>query len=461
MRSIHLAPLAACLFALSACDDDPARPVPLGEPDRAPAPADEPPSDEAALQGQFADAAASHCGAGGCLLAGVERRPLADGVVEYRAQIRVGEGLHDVIGLHRVTREAAPFRPAPAEKAVFAVHGDGWGFTPVFLAGGDAGPSAALELARRGVDVWGIDRRWVGVPGDVADTSFMGAWNFTTHLGDLRLSLALARTLRALGGSPGGPLALLGFSRGAALAYAYAGQESQLAPSKRHVGALVPVDYAFKFGPQDAALAQAACLRHQLAQAAFDAGQYAEDFGIQAVLGGLALAAPDAPSGEPGLTNRQLSLFIGSSLHLILGEASFTPFYHLVGGTFDAEGSPSGLGFSDEAAFFNLQLGASPLQSIGDSLDGDGIACGAVDSPHDDHLGDITLPVLYVGAAGGFSDPGLYTVGLLGGADKTSLVVRQKAPGDEALDYGHQDLWLGRDAPALVWGPIGDWLLAH
>jgi hypothetical protein len=42
--------------------------------------------------------------------------------------------------------------------------------------------SLAAYLAEQGVDVWGIDLRWVGVPQEVTVFTFMAGWNMGTAL---------------------------------------------------------------------------------------------------------------------------------------------------------------------------------------------------------------------------------------------------------------------------------------
>ena len=118
------------------------------------------------------------------------------------------------------------------------------------------------------------------------------------------------------------------------------------------------------------------------------------------------------------------------------------------------------LRFTDEALAADWFAAAPPWQAMAELADGDAMWCG--DEPSlADHLEDVTVPVLYVGAAGGFGDDGLYTTAQLGSTDVTTRVVRTREPGDEVEDIGHGDLVLGRDAPTQVWGPVADWLRAR
>ena len=100
------------------------------------------------------------------------------------------------------------------------------------------------------------------------------------------------------------------------------------------------------------------------------------------------------------------------------------------------------------------------FQSLGDTIDGEALWCGD-DTPYDDHLEEITIPVFYVGAAGGFGKYGVYTTTLLGSYDKDdvdTLIVELYPPGAAALDYGHFDLLFADNAESLVWKPIYKWI---
>ena len=73
----------------------------------------------------------------------------------------------------------------------------------------------------------------------------------------------------------------------------------------------------------------------------------------------------------------------------------------------------------------------------------------------------MTVPVLYVGGAGGTGRYGLHTLSLLGSRDVSSLVVQRFPDEARGLDYGHVDLFIADDAEATVWAPILDWLERH
>jgi hypothetical protein len=422
----------------------------------------------AAREELLAAATASACAASNtrCLASNLQRTPLRDDIVEYSLELKVGPGEFDRIGLHRVTRERAPWRPVASGTAVFLVHGDAWSFNPIFVGGAPKAPvareeAAALYFVERGIDVWGIDRRWVQSPADTEDFSFMQSWTIGEQVNDIGVGLGVARALRTFTGSGAGRLHLLGFSRGAALSYAYANAETQVPPALRHVKGLVPVDYAYKYDPADpAGLAANACDTHEFFLGFFNDGFAGYSNSFFADLGALAESDPAGESPlEAGISNSDYTIRTFTAEAPSVGPGSFSPFFHVVGSTH--EGTDYQLLHSDEDTFFDFLQGAVPVESFREEVESAAIACAAVDTPYDDHLGAINLPVFYVGAAGGFGDTGLYTLGLLGGGDKTSLMVRQRPAGEEIFDYGHQELFIGRDARELAWTPIADWLLSH
>jgi hypothetical protein len=160
-----------------------------------------------------------------------------------------------------------------------------------------------------------------------------------------------------------------------------------------------------------------------------------------------------------GLTNRQAGLLTGSATYLLQNPPIF-PVYHWTGGQF-ALGLPTGLSWTRERFFFDALVQASPYQSIGEQVDTLAMWCGAPNVPYDDYLHEVKVPVLYVGAAGGFGDYGLHSLGKLGSTDVKQLVVKRLPDAARALDYGHSDLWMADDAAATVWTPVLDWLRSH
>ena len=384
----------------------------------------------------------------------VERRALTANVAEYSFKVRVGSGPYDEIGLHRVVKEVAPNVPIRASKAVFLTHGDVWGFRAAFLTGSQTLP---VFLAENGVDVWGIDLRWTLIPGSVTDFSFMQGWDLQQDARDLGVGLGVARFTRAITGSGFDKIVLLGWSRGGQISYAYMNNESQLPPGLRQVKGFIPVDIFFKTDVP--ALRQAACDR--LAASRSTAPVQDITGTLFQALGALAAADPNGASPIPlftGLTNSQAALFAGALTFQIFQPV---PFYHFVGGTFDANNLPTGLLYTDPARFFAFEAGASSFEPSKLLQDGDEVVCDQSDVAFDDHLEDITVPVLYVGAGGGFGEFGVYSTTLLGSTDVTTLVVNKVPAAQRIIDFGHADLFLANDAQTLVWQPVLSWLQAH
>ncbi len=403
-----------------------------------------------------------------CSLGSPERRQVFEDIFEYSFRVRVGPGDHGFITLHRVVREESAGVPVRTPRSVFLVHGDAWGFRGAFLASAASTAvsrehSLAVFLAKRGVDVWGIDQRWVHVPQGTTDFSFMKNWNLGLHARDVGIGLGLARAMRAYFSNEVGRMVLLGWSRGASISYAYLNAETRLPPEKRHVSGFIPVDMAYTFAPGDVAERQAACQSHALfaqlqADGLYEGGQVGL---LLQGLGALASSSPDA--GSPifsGLTNRQAGLLPGAATWL-LQKPPIIPGYHWAGGQVSAAGAPTALSWTRERFFFEGLEQSSPFQSIGEQVETFAMWCGAPDVPYDDHLSEVRVPVLYVGAAGGVGRYGFHSLTQLGSTDVTRYVVQRLPDSDRAFDYGHADLWLADDAPTRVWAPILDWMQRH
>jgi pimeloyl-ACP methyl ester carboxylesterase len=389
--------------------------------------------------------------------AGAERRVLSGDIAEYTFTLKVGSGPYDTIGMHRIVRETAPGVPAHTARGVLLAHGGIWDFRAAFL--GRAHPLPVF-LAEHGVDVWGIDYRWTRVPAG-ADTSIMHHWGLAQDASDVGVALNIARHIRARTGSGFDRMFLLGWSLGGWVGYAYLNEESQLPPGQRNVKGYIPVEIYLKTNVP--ALKAAACQRQQNFAADLAAGNDANAVGgLLALIGTLAATDPNGASFlDPNLTNRQTGLLVGMATFVLQGGLEPVPFYHFTGGVFDQFGSPAGLTYSNEADLFALEQFASPYQPNRIYVDGEAATCEATDVPFDDHLADITVPVLYIGAGGGFGDYGLYTTTLLGSTDVNSLIVQKLAPELRVFDYGHADLFLANDAQHEVWEPLLDWLNAH
>ncbi|MDM7914460.1 MAG: hypothetical protein ACE15D_02615 [Candidatus Eisenbacteria bacterium] len=82
-------------------------------------------------------------------------------------------------------------------------------------------------------------------------------------------------------------------------------------------------------------------------------------------------------------------------------------------------------------------------------------------SPWDDHLADITTPILYVEAVGGGGPYGKHTLDLISSTDVTILSFGFHPPEEILLEFAHIDLFLARDNASFVWTPVCDWVLDH
>lgn len=84
----------------------------------------------------------------------------------------------------------------------------------------------------------------------------------------------------------------------------------------------------------------------------------------------------------------------------------------------------------------------------------------AAETPFDDHLAQIQVPVPNVAAAGGMGELSIYGTTLLGSSDVSHLIVRINAA-SPVEEFGHIDLYMANKAPILVWEPILKWIRSH
>ena len=404
---------------------------------------------------------------GDCAVSAFTRREIVPGIAEYGFRLATGSGAFDSIGIHRVVQETAPYEFAPTGPPLLMTHGDVWGFDAAFLANVDS-PAAPDDralpvfLAQNGVDVWGIDLGWTFVPASTTDFSFFAGWGMERDARDVGLALALVRDVRTRTGEGHGRVHLLGWSRGGHIGYAYLNAETQVPPGLRNAAGFIPVDIFLKTDVE--ALRQSACVRAAAGQALIDGGTYQSAIGALVItVGQLAKAAPDDPSPVfPGLTNREAALLLGAATFAIFPpDQQIVPVYHFTAGTFDEFGVPTGLLYTDEALWFDFLIGASPFQPEQEVLDGDLVLCDETDVAFDDHLGEISVPVLYVGAGGGFGEFGVYTTTLLGSTDVQIHVVDLEPPAARLFDFGHGDLFTAVNAEAQSWQAILSWLQTH
>ncbi len=377
---------------------------------------------------------------------------LADGIAHYTFILKLGDGEHDKIGLHRIVRESGDGQPETSGTALLHLHGDGNQFATVMLPGVDApgtpdDAGLSVYLARNGVDVWGIDQAWALVPAAVTDHSFMEDWGLDRQIRDSRIAAAIARILRFRTGSGLGKLFLSGHSSGATTGYALLNQEALLTPNLRHVKGFVPMD--FPAGSNDETFIAGMLQRYEDVTALIESGTYAAAFPFQ-LIGNLATSDSNGDSPViPGFTNRQAAIFI------FAGRAN--PLSHFLAGTWDGP-VPTGFQYVDTDQGLAIYFKTVPYQAARYQQDNALWLSEIEDAPWDDHFGDIEVPILSVDPAGGYGSLSEYGTSLLGSSDITHLDIQLQADGEEALDYGHIDIFLANNAEELVWRPILDWM---
>ena len=389
------------------------------------------------------------------------RAVLPDNISHYTFDIGVGPGQFDMIRLHRLVKEPIPGHPVQTVSGVFLLPGSPNYFEAVFMTPlisqtVPSDHSIAVFLAKNDIDVWGMDYRWALVPAETTDLSFMKDWGIAQDAQDTELALSIARYMRDWSGQDYSKLHLLGFSWGGMVGYSLASQETQRPDSLRNLKGLIALDVGVKL-EQEADRASS-CDALATDQAALDSGVYSDDSGLfLKQLSDLALSAPKDPSDNiPGMTNYQAALFFGTSTELLTGQ-----FWHFIGGYLDENGTPSDLRYSKAQVWLDLLQKIPPHFPTRGDVDGDLMFCGKADTPFTEHLGQIAIPILHVGAAGGFGKAGFYASTFTKSKDVQTVLVQRLTDDQRQEDFGHADTLLADDAETLVWKPILDWIVAH
>src|SRR5271167_503248 len=325
-----------------------------------------------------------------------DRTVLGDDIVHYRYDVVVGPGKFDVIRLHRVVRERHPYQPIRTLDGVLSLAGSPNYFEAMFLEPliSQVVPwdrALAVYLAQNDIDVWGMDYGWALVPAGTTDFSFMKGWGQQKDSQHTEIALSLARLLRGMTGQGFGQLNLLGFSYGGLIGYTIAGEETQQRHDLRNVKGLIIFDVGMKLKEQE--YRDTYCSFAAADQANLDVGVYNDDTGLfLKLLSDMALSAPNDPSDIiPGITNYQAALLFGANPALLNGQ-----FWHFVGGFLDENGIPSGLRFTENRLWLDLLQNIPPHLPMQTNFDGDATFCGKIDMPFDDHLRQISLPILLV-----------------------------------------------------------------
>jgi len=407
------------------------------------------------------DAAARTYGLSG---GSITREHISGDVYHHGFEVRVGDGPNATLAIHRVVRERAPWRPRRTTGAIMLLHGDFATFATNFApALGDPPSSAtgvATWLAERGIDVWGLDRRWTQAPETGADLSDFEDMGIDQELDDVGTALAFARAIRLVTDSSVDQMILSGFSRGGQLAYFYASDEARRPSWQRHLKGLAILDVYASLAPADEDLRQFFCVTAADEYALLADGWVDVPNSLQIEIGRLALDAPGDPSPIPffeGLTNREAMLSLVGQTYFFFPAS---PVYHLNAPVLDG-GVPTGLRESSEDVVSSWLAGSAPHQSMRESADTDALVCGDPPLPADVPLSRIRVPLLLIGAAGGYGDHALHSTTQVSSTDVTTLVVRRLPVEREAEDFGHADLLFSPDAPALAWQPLLSWLRRH
>ncbi|WP_394835937.1 hypothetical protein LVJ94_03385 [Pendulispora rubella] len=392
------------------------------------------------------------------------RNHITGDVYHYGFSVRVGDAPNAKLWLHRVVREAGPWRPRPSAHAVMLMHGDFATFTTNFAPALGVPPSPntglATYLAEHGIDVWGLDRRWARIPAEETRLQDLKDMGVAQELDDVGRALAVVRAVRAATGSGAGRIALGGFSRGGQLTYAYASLEAARPEWERHVKGIVSLDEYAEIAPEDEPLRKNACISRDYEQQALADGVFDSTNEFIIAVGTLAMTAPNDRSPyfpNRFVTNEQAFLDFSAKTYLLY---QATPVYHLLAGVIEND-HVTGLRETLEDTAKRWYAGAPLHQSMREAAEADGLWCNegplAVDAP----LSRIRVPLLYLGAAGGIGDHGLYTTTRVSSTDVTTRVVRRLPVEREAEDFGHSDMLFGNDAASLVWQPLVAWLRSH
>lgn len=391
----------------------------------------------------------------------VARRQVIGDIYESVYSVRTGNGTYDRIQVHRVVKESGG-EPIATRKAIMLVHGDAWGFAPAFLPAGSGSNSLPAYLAGQGADVWGVDLAWTLVPAAVTDFEFMRQWGMQHDIDDISTAIDTAQKIR----KDRTPFAVLGWSRGAWLVYGLLNQETQLPCARRNVKGAISFDGGFKF--TDANSRAFACGGAAFLDSELAAGRFAQDNTIWRVTAELAASDPNGPSATLppflNLTNAQSLLFVGAALFNLTGP-SFSPQYHFAAGVFpnnDLTQAPTGFAYSSVnrfASFAGAVSAYEPTRMLQESFQ---VACHTgLTGPFDRHLGSVQVPVLAVGARGGFDASAFETLAFLGSRDVERLYIALKPDQPQGADFGHWDLLNATNAQGLVWSQIDRWLTAH
>ncbi|MGB5821456.1 MAG: hypothetical protein WBG90_18380 [Saonia sp.] len=399
---------------------------------------------------------------GSCRILKIKRSVLSGDIAHYQILVRMGKGPYDIVRIHRVVKETRRYRPVRTSGNVFMVHGSSQDFDDIFLRPGvdtpDEQNSSPYFLASQNIDVWGIDLGWTLVPLETTDFSSFQDWGTTKDTRHVLKSMAIARLVRGLSRQGFGRMNLLGFSYGGNLAYSAAYKENRQHRILRDIKGIIPADWAMLYAPEDDEYRGNICSTGQAAEASYSDGVYQNSNGaVFATVGRAALSDPTGDSPfAPGFTNYQFAIFAAA----VPGPLPQAPNWHFLGGEFDGQ-TPTGLLYTDPERWLKLLVSLAPHQPTYNAVEGFGKFCEEKVATIEKQLGEIKVPILYLGAAGGFGEQGIYSTTRTRSND-VSIHIASKQPDElRAIDYGHADIFMADDASQMVWEPLRNWLVNH
>jgi len=390
-----------------------------------------------------------------CQVVQFSKQDLGHNVAYYKALIKIGPGDYDVIGVNRLVREARGAIPVHTVGSFFFIHGSSEDFhmAMISLHGG-----LGVFLAERNIDVWGIDLRNVQIPVTVTDLSFAADWGLNVQIQDTLVATRIVRWVRALTGQGWGQIILGGHSSGATLTFAAANTEAVLSPKDRDIAAIIPIEIIYKLPPDATEQSDLSCGISEFYREAVTSGVFFFDNIASIHMGQVAKTDPDGIStdGAP-LTNLQYLMENAGGLWF----AGIYPI-HAFTVLRDSSGIATQGRYSSTADILETYIG-QPVYPIPNAMDADmfGVSCFTIDTPYDDNLGQIKVPVLYIGAAGGFGKVAEYTMQLLGSSDITIIMMQVLSDADAVNDFGHMEPFTASKSKQLVWQPMHAWIVAH
>jgi pimeloyl-ACP methyl ester carboxylesterase len=390
-----------------------------------------------------------------CQVLQVSREQLPKQIAYYKALVKIGPGDFDIIAIHRLVREPQVNIPVHTVGSFFFIHGSSADFRLMMLT---LNAGLGVFLAQHNIDVWGIDLRNVQIPADAGDLSFGRDWGLDVQIKDVLLATRTARWARVLTGQDSGGLILGGHSSGAALTFAVANTEAVLPQDKRDIIGIVPVDMVYKLSPDAKDQSDFSCWAETTYRDLVASGLFFFDNFANFEMGRLARTDPNGISPyQPPLTNLQFLMENAGALWS-------WPLYPTH--AFAVVRDNSGIAYKGRYSTFgdiDAAYEAVPSYAIPNTMNADmfGVSCPTTDSPYDDNLADIQVPVLYIGAAGGFGKMAEYTTQLLGSFDKT-IIMMQALPDSEAQnDVGHMEPFTASQSRRLIWQPLHSWIIGH